>query len=357
MANKPNLAPGAVLIDVLPQHAFDEERLWVYLAAHLDGFTAPATLKQFQGGQSNPTFLITTPKRKFVLRKKPPGALLPSAHLIEREFRVLKALENSAVPVPRVHLLCEDVSVIGTSFFVMAHVAGRLMKRSDLPELELRERCTLYDDMIRVLAAIHSIDWKAVGLEGFGKPEKYVARQVERWTRQYLASKTDQDAAMDQLIVWLQANIPTEDETALAHGDYRLGNLLVHPSEPRVVAVLDWELSTLGHPLGDLAYACMFYRFPPDEPVLPGLAGCDVRALGIPTEAQFIGEYCRLTARAEAPAWLFFLAFSFFRSAAICQGVYARGLQGNAADRRAIEHGRLARMAAQIGWSVAREAA
>ncbi len=357
MANKPNPAPGAVLIDVLPQHAFDEERLWKYLAAHLNGFTTPATLKQFQGGQSNPTFLITTPKREFVLRKKPPGALLPSAHLIEREYQVLQALEGSAVPVPKVHLLCDDASVVGTSFFVMDHVAGRLMKQVDLPELELGERRVLYDEMIRVLAAIHSIDWKAVGLEGFGKPEKYVARQVARWTRQYLASKTDQDANMDQLIAWLQANIPTEDETALAHGDYRLGNLLVHPSEPRVVAVLDWELSTLGHPLGDLAYACMFYRFPPDEPLQVGLAGRNAQTLGIPTEREFVAKYCSLTGRLESPAWPFFLAFSFFRSAAICQGVYARGLQGNAADRRAIEHGRLAHLAAQIGWSVAREAA
>lgn len=345
-------ASAAVLIDVLAPHRFDERALWRYLEEHLDGFAGPAGLRQFQGGQSNPTFLISTGARRFVLRKKPPGQLLPSAHLVEREFRVLRALASQAVPVPTARLLCEDPSIIGTAFYVMDYVAGRVFTDVSLPGLDRAERSTLYEDFARVLAAIHRVDWRATGLAEFGKPERYVARQVDRWTRQYLASKTDDDPNMSRLIEWLQAHVPAADETALVHGDYRVGNLIVHPTEPRVVAVLDWELSTLGHPLGDLAYACMFYRFPREQ-ILGGLADSDVAELGIPTESDFVAAY-RAHARREAPGDMrFFLAFSLFRSAAITQGVYARALQGNAADRRAIEHGRVAKLAAELGWEIA----
>lgn len=347
---------AAVLIDVLPQHRFDERALWRYLDEHLEGFSEPAELQQFQGGQSNPTFLISTPARRFVLRKKPPGQLLPSAHLVEREFRVLRALASQSVPVPTAHLLCEDPSVIGTAFFVMDYVPGRVFTDVSLPGLDRATRRALYEDFARVLAAIHGVDWRAAGLADFGKPERYVARQLDRWTRQYLASKTDDDPAMGRLIEWLQAHVPVADESALVHGDYRVGNLIIHPTESRVVAVLDWELSTLGHPLGDLAYACTFYRFP-EHQLLSGLAGRDLAELGIPTEADFVETY-RQHARRDAPADMkFFLAFSFFRSAAITQGVYARALQGNAADRRAIEHGRVAKIAAEIGWEIANGAA
>jgi aminoglycoside phosphotransferase (APT) family kinase protein len=340
------------LIDVLPQHRFDEASLWRHLAAQLPEFTEPATLRQFQGGQSNPTFLIETPADRFVLRKKPAGKLLPSAHLVEREYRVMKALGASAVPVPRMRLLCTDASVIGTAFFLMDYVEGRVLTNVSLPGLSAADRQRIYNDMARVLAAIHTIDWRTCGLADFGKPEAYLARQLDRWTKQYLASKTDDDEAMAHLIAWLQTRLPEDDETALVHGDYRLGNLILHPTEPRIVAVVDWELATLGAPLCDLAYNCMSYRIPPGF-ALSGLAGTDLAALGIPTEDEFVAAYCRHAQRALPDHWPFYLAFSFFRSAAITQGVYARALQGNAADQRGIEHGRVAKLAAKMGWSIA----
>ncbi len=339
------------LIEVLPQHSFNESALWRYLDGRLEGFATPAHLRQFQGGQSNPTFLISTPRQRFVLRKKPPGHLLPSAHLVEREFRVLRALESQAVPVPRTHLLCEDPAVIGTAFYVMDHVEGRVFANVALPDLAPAERRALYQDAVRVLAAIHRADWQT-SLGDFGKPERYVARQLERWTKQYVASQTEEQASMTRLMEWLQANVPQADETALVHGDYRLGNLIVEAHAPRVVAVLDWELSTLGHPLGDLAYACMFYRFPQNQ-VLGGLAGLDLATLGIPDEGELMELYRVHAQRATLEHVNFFRAFALFRSAAICQGVYARALQGNAADRRASEHGRVARIAADIGWEIA----
>jgi aminoglycoside phosphotransferase (APT) family kinase protein len=341
------------LIDVLPQHRFDEASLWRYLESQLPQFAPPATIRQFQGGQSNPTFLIESPARRFVLRKKPPGNLLPSAHLVEREYRVMKALGESAVPVPKVRLLCTDESIIGTAFYLMDYVEGRVLSNVALPECGATDRTRIYDDMARVLAAIHAVDWRATGLSDFGKPERYVARQLDRWTEQYLASKTEEDAAMANLIAWLRERVPADDETALVHGDYRMGNLILHASEPRIVAVVDWELATLGAPLGDLAYTCMSYRIPPEQ-ALSGLAGLDVATLGIPSESQFIANYCRYARRNPPEHWSFYLAFAFFRSAAITQGVYARALQGNAADRRAIEHGRVARLAAALGWSIAR---
>lgn len=344
------------LIDVLPQHSFNELSLWRYLREHLEGFEEPARLQQFQGGQSNPTFLISTPARRFVLRKKPPGQLVPSAHLVEREFRVLRALQSQAVPVPAAHLLCEDPAIIGTAFYVMDHVDGRVLSDVTLPGLNPAERRALYEDSMRVLAQIHRVDWRAGGLGDFGKPERYVARQLDRWTRQYLASQTEENPAMTRLSEWLQARVPPTDETTLVHGDFRLGNLIVHPTQARIVAVLDWELSTLGHPLGDLAYACMFYRFPQNQ-MLGGLAGLDLEALGIPGEAELMEIYRVHAGRAALERMNFFLAFAFFRSAAITQGVYARALQGNAADRRAIEHGRVAKIAADIGWEIANGAA
>jgi aminoglycoside phosphotransferase (APT) family kinase protein len=343
---------AAGLVDVLPSHRFDEARLWRYLADHLEGFAEPAELQQFQGGQSNPTFLISSAGRRCVLRKKPPGQLLPSAHQVEREYRVMRALQSQGVPVPNARLLCEDASVIGTAFYVMDYVPGRLFSDVSLPRLDRAERHALYQDFGRVLATIHCVDWRAAGLGDYGKPVRYVARQLDRWTRQYLASKTDENAAMDRLIEWLQAHAPTADETTVVHGDFRFGNLIIDPCEPRIIAVLDWELSTLGHPLGDLAYACMLYHFP-EDPMVSGLAGRDLAALGIPTETQLVETYCRHAGRDVPRDLRFFLAFSFFRSVAIAQGVYARALQGNAADRRGIEHGRVAKVAAEIGWEIA----
>ncbi|MFM2043518.1 MAG: putative aminoglycoside phosphotransferase [Pseudomonadota bacterium] len=349
---------GAELIDVLPRHRFDEGRLGAYLEDHLPGFRGPATIRQFQGGQSNPTFLVEgADGARFVLRKKPPGTLLPSAHLIEREYQAMAALAGTAVPVPPVRLLCEDAGAIGTAFYVMDWIDGRVFSDVALTGMEPATRAAIYDSMNATLAALHSVDVKAVGLEGFGKPERYVARQVERWAKQYLAAKTDEIPAMDRLMAWLPDHIPPGDETTIAHGDYRLGNLMLHKAEPRVVAVLDWELATLGHPLGDLAYNCMAWHLPAGVKEFPGLMGLDLGALGIPTEEEYLAAYCRRTGRSGIPDWNFFLAFSFFRIAGICQGVYARALGGNAADRKAMAYGAVAKASAEIGWGLAQRRA
>ena len=355
MANSASVehASDVVVIDVLPQHRFDEAPLWRYLEQHLPDFTGPATLRQFQGGQSNPTFLIQTPARKYVLRKKPPGKLLPSAHLVEREYRILKALPADQVPLPRARVLCEDSSIIGTAFYVMDHVEGRVITGASLPQLSPADRGAVYADFARVAAALHSVDYRACGLEDFGKPNGYVARQLDRWSKQYLASKTEDNADMDRLIEWLAAHQPTRDETAIAHGDFRIGNTILHPTEPRIIALLDWELATLGHPLADLAYACMYYHLPARPDSGGGLQGLDLEALGIPSEEKFLATYMRHAGRTELPDWDFFLAFSYFRMAAITQGVYARALQGNAADQRAIGYGEMAKQFARIGWKLA----
>ena len=343
--------PGSdvVIIDVLPQHRLDEAALWKYLQQHLDDFSQPARLSQFQGGQSNPTYLIETPANKFVLRKKPPGKLLPSAHLIEREYRILRALPETEVPVPRARLLCEDASIIGTAFYVMDHVDGRVITAVTLPNLTPADRRAIYTDYARIAAKLHAVDYKACGLADFGKPEGYVARQLDRWTKQYLASKTEENADMNALIGWLSSHLPANDETAIVHGDYRIGNTILHSTEPRIIAVLDWELATLGHPLSDLAYACMYYRIPASNEGTGGLAGTDIAALGIPSEQEFIDLYCRFSGRDRIADWPFFLAFAYFRMAAITQGVYARALQGNAADRRAILYGEHAKNFAAAG--------
>jgi aminoglycoside phosphotransferase (APT) family kinase protein len=350
-------ASDVSIIDVLPQHRIEEAALWRYLERELPDFAGPSVLKQFQGGQSNPTYLITTPTRKFVLRKKPPGKLLPSAHLVEREYRILRALPETEVPVPNARVLCEDTSIIGTAFYVMDHVDGRVITGVTLPQLSPSDRAAVYADYARIGAKLHAVDFRACGLADFGKPEGYVARQLDRWTRQYVAAKTDENADMDRLIAWLAAHLPKQDETAIVHGDYRIGNTILHPTEPRIIAVLDWELATLGHPISDLAYACMYYRIPPKADGSGGLDGLDLAALGIPDERAFVAMYCRHAGRDHIADWPFFLAFSYFRMAAITQGVYARGLQGNAADQRAIGYGELARSFAANGWRLARSTA
>ena len=346
---------GAVVIEVLPQHRFDEGPLWDYLRRTLLDFELPAQLHQFQGGQSNPTYLIETPTKKFVLRKKPPGALLPSAHLIEREFRILRALPDTQVPVPRARVFCDNPDLIGTPFYVMDYVEGRVFQNVTLPALSAGDRRALYTDFACIAAQLHAVDYRALGLSDFGKPESYVVRQLERWTRQYLASKVEENADMNQLIGWLNAHLPTREETSIVHGDYRIGNAIVHSVEPRIVAVLDWELATLGHPLSDLAYACMFYRIEPDDEGGGGLAGVDLAALGIPDEQELLSLYCEFSGRDRIEDWPFFLAFSCFRMAAITQGVYARALQGNAADAQAIRYGEHAKAFAAAGCAIARQ--
>ena len=344
------------LVDVLPAHRFDEERLLAWLQAELPEVGERLDVRQFQGGQSNPTFLLDTDGGQYVLRKKPPGKTLPSAHMVEREYRVMKALaDHTGVPVPRVRVLCEDSAVIGTPFYVMDFLDGRILSHSALPELGREDRLLAHQSAIDTLAALHSVDVNTIGLGDYGRPEGYVARQVTRWSKQYLASKTDELPAMDKLMAWLPANIPAADETAIAHGDYRFGNLMLAPDKPEVIGILDWELSTLGHPLADLAYFCLPYYLPSDMEGMRGLQGEDLEALGIPDEQSTIARYCTQTGRDGIEDWHVFLAFSLFRLAAILQGVYKRALDGNAANANALNVGKRASLLADIGWQIASE--
>lgn len=342
------------LVDVLPAHRFDEERLLAWLQAELPEVGERLDVRQFQGGQSNPTFLLGTDGGQYVLRKKPPGKTLPSAHMVEREYRVMKALaDHTGVPVPRVRVLCEDSAIIGTPFYVMDFLDGRILSHSALPELGREDRLLAHQSATDTLAALHSVDVNTIGLGDYGRAEGYVARQVARWSKQYLASKTDELPAMDKLMAWLPENIPAADETAIAHGDYRFGNLMLAPDKPEVIGILDWELSTLGHPLADLAYFCLPYYLPSDMEGMRGLQGEDLEALGIPDEQSTIARYCTQTGRDGIEDWHVFLAFSLFRLAAILQGVYKRALDGNAANANALNVGKRASLLADIGWQIA----
>lgn len=335
---------------VRPAHRFDEQRLAAYLGERLDGFGGDLSVRQFEGGQSNPTFLLESGGRRLVLRKKPPGELLPTAHMIEREYRILRALRATEVPVPAALLFCDDAAVIGTSFYVMAHAAGRVFRDPTLPGLSAAERAAVYEDMGRVLAALHRADYRALGLEDFGRAGGYCARQLRRWSQQYESSKTAALPEMERLMAWLAAHLPDDERTCIVHGDYRLDNMVVDADRPQVVALLDWELATLGDPLSDLAYNCMLYRIEtPDGVRLADAAGRD----GIPDEDEYVEAYCRHSGRSGIPHWSFYLAFSLFRYASIVQGVYYRGLQGNASSSYATRMGRLVEIAAKEGWRVA----
>jgi aminoglycoside phosphotransferase (APT) family kinase protein len=335
---------------VQDRHRFDAARLEAYLRRSLKGFAGPLTVEQFKGGQSNPTYRVTAGTRSYVLRRKPPGKLLPSAHAVDREYRVLAALRDSGVPVPRTYCLCEDETVIGTAFYVMDYVDGRVLWAPSLPAMANAERAAIYDEMNRVIAALHRVDYAAVGLAEFGKPGNYFARQIARWSKQYHASETERIDAMDRLIAWLPENIPAADETTLVHGDYRLDNLVFHPTQPRIVAVLDWELSTLGHPLADFAYHCMSWRIPPGP--FRGLSGIDLGALGIPAEGDYVTTYCRRVGRGliDPDHWDFYLAYNMFRAAGIAQGIMGRVVDGTAASTHAVEFGRWARVMSELGW-------
>ncbi|MFN2645423.1 MAG: phosphotransferase family protein [Burkholderiales bacterium] len=310
-----------------------------------------ANVEQFKGGQSNPTYRLTAADgRKCVLRRKPPGKLLPSAHAVDREYRVIAALHPAGFPVARPLLLCDDESVIGTAFYVMDYVEGRVLWDQSLPGMTKAERFAIWDELNRVIADLHSFDYRALGLEAFGKPGNYIARQVARWSKQYQASETEPIRAMHDLIAWLPANIPPETETTVVHGDYRLDNVIFHPSEPKILAVLDWELSTLGDPLADFAYHCMSWHIPPGQ--FRGIGGLDLAGLGIPSEREYIGMYCKRTRREgiDASHWDFYMAYNLFRIAAILQGIAKRVVDGTAASEHARDAGSRARPMAELGW-------
>ncbi len=336
-------------------HQLDEAALGRWLAANVPGATPEITLRQFRGGQSNPTYWVGTGDLALVLRKKPPGKLLPSAHAVEREYRIMRALASTDVPVPDALALCEDANVVGTPFFVMRYVPAKIYWDPTLPELPSNEaRRAVYREYVRALAALHRVDYVAVGLADYGKVGQYVARQVERWSKQYEASRTGDVPSMERLMKWLPANIPSSgeggDETTLIHGDWRLDNMMFDESQT-CVAVLDWELSTLGHPASDVAYAAMGYHL--NMPGRGGLAGVDVGALGIPTESELVAEYCALTNRDRIEGWSYFMAFGMFRLAAIAQGVYKRSLQGNASSDDAGMYGAAVTILSDLACSLA----
>jgi len=334
-------------------HRFDESRLARYLEAHVEGFRGPLEVRQFRGGQSNPTYYLAAGGREYVLRRKPPGKLLPSAHAVDREYRIMTALAGTGVPVPRTHVYCGDESVVGTAFFLMDCVHGRVFMEPNLPGITASERAAIYDDMNGVLARLHTVDWQARGLADFGRPGNYFARQIHRWITQYRASETEKIESMERLIVWLPEHVPPGDEITIVHGDYRPGNLIIHPTEPRVVAVLDWELSTLGHPLADLGYNCMPYYL---KDMNEGFYGLDSDVRGIPAEEDYLAAYCRRTGRSGIPDWSFYVAFALFRIAAISQGIMGRVIAGTANDPNARERGERARPLADAAWRVVDEA-
>ena len=323
-----------------------------YLQTVIPNFEGPLTSEKFAGGQSNPTYLLTTAGKKYVLRRKPPGKLLPGAHAIDREYKVLSALADTDVPVAPVLHLCEDDDVIGSMFYIMEHMDGRVLWLPNLPEQSAAERGKIYTEMNRVLAALHSVDVDTVGLSDFGKKGGYFERQIRTWTKQYHAAETRSISKVDQLIEWLPANMPADDgKVSIAHGDFRLDNMMFHPTENTVIALLDWELSTIGHPYADLAYQCMQYHLPQGQG-MPGLGGCDLAELGIPSEQEFVDMYCQRMGYDKIENWNFYLAFCLFRLAAICQGIEKRRQIGTASSDKAAQYGALVEPLATIATNL-----
>ncbi|MCH9827267.1 MAG: phosphotransferase [Gammaproteobacteria bacterium] len=328
-------------------HRFDGARLTDFIERTL-GLRGALNVRQFEGGQSNPTYFLEMGGKRMVMRRKPSGPLLPSAHAVDREYRVIRALEDSGVPVAKALALCEDESVVGTMFYLMEHVDGRIWWDPRLPDLSNEERSAVFDEMSRVVAALHQVDYAACGLGDYGKVGNYVERQINRWSKQYLAAETQPIEAMHRLIEWLPKHRPSDDATSIVHGDYRVDNLIFHPTEPRVLAVLDWELSTLGHPLVDFAYHAMYWRIP--NAMMRGLGDVDLAALGIPNEADYLARYCRRTGRSGVEGWDYYIVFNLFRVAAILQGIAKRAEQGNAASTAAVDMGSRALPIAEIAW-------
>jgi aminoglycoside phosphotransferase (APT) family kinase protein len=335
-------------------HAFDVLTLERWLLANMPGFEGPLSVEMFKGGQSNPTYKLITPQCAYVMRAKPgPVAkLLPSAHAIEREFAVMKGLAGTAVPVAHMHVLCEDESIIGRAFYVMEFVAGRVLWDQSLPGMTTTQRGEIYDEMNRVIAQLHSSDYKKLDLESFGKPGNYFGRQIDRWIRQYKAAETEHIPEMEHLIEWLPKNIPAGEITTIVHGDYRLDNMIFHPTEPRILAVLDWELSTLGHPLADFSYHCMSWHVEPD--LFRGIGGLDLKSLGIPSRDDYIARYSERTGISiNKDDFRFYLAYNMFRMAGILQGIMKRYQDGTASSEQALKSGQAAKPMAIMGWQYA----
>lgn len=327
-------------------------RLERWMRDHVAGFRGPLATERFEGGQSNPTYKLVAASGSYVLRRKPLGQLLPSAHAVDREYRVMGSLADTRVPVPRVYALCEDDAIIGSTFYVMEFLDGRVFWDQRLPGLAPPERRAMFDSMNAVIAALHSVDPIPMRLEGFGRPGNYMARQIGRWSKQYQASETEPQPAMDALIEWLPRRVPSEEAPRIVHGDYRMDNLVFHKTEPKVIGVLDWELSTIGNPLADFAYHVMSWRVTPE--LFRGLAGIDFASLGIPNEEEYVAAYCQRTGRGPIPDWDFYIVYSLFRLAAIMQGIAKRAIEGTAASDEAAELGRQARPVGEQAWALAR---
>jgi aminoglycoside phosphotransferase (APT) family kinase protein len=345
--------------EVREAHRFDTAKLEAYLAERIDGFQKPLEVRQFKGGQSNPTYQLVTPNRKYVLRRKPPGKLLPSAHAVDREFRAISALHPTGFPVAKPYVLCEDESVIGTMFYVMECVEGRIYWGPMLPDQTPKQRGEIYDAMNETLARLHGLDYQALGLSDFGKPGNYVGRQISRWTKQYQASVTEKIDEMDKLIEWLPAHLPTDERTSVVHGDYRLDNMILHPTEPKVIAVLDWELCTIGDPMADFTYHLMQWMMPEGTTTGGGtgsLLGADLAALGIPSMEAYIAAYCRRTGRAQIPNIDYYASYNFFRLAGILQGIVGRVRDGTAANANAAQNAAAVRPLAERAWHFAKRA-
>ena len=333
---------------------FDVDALATYLHEHIGGFSGSMQIDRFKGGQSNPTYKLTANNKQYVLRTKPAPAaqLLPSAHAIDREFRVMNALSKADFPVARQYALCTDESVIGRAFYLMEFIEGRVLWDQSLPDMTPSERAAIYDELNRVISLLHSIDYASIGLSDYGKPGNYFARQIDRWTKQYKAAETEHIAEMEALIEWLPQNIPGGDLTTIVHGDFRLDNVIFHPTEPRILAVLDWELSTLGHPLADFSYHCMSWHIAPGA--FRGIAGLDLQSLGIPEESDYIAKYVERTGiTIDTQDFRFYLAYNLFRMAGILQGIMKRYRDGTAASEEALRNGLAARSMAELGWSYA----
>ena len=344
------------LTPVRDAHKFDEQALEQYLQTHVEGFQGPMEIKQFEGGQSNPTFQLITASQRYVLRKQPPGELLPSAHQVDREYRVMDGLWNTEVPVPKMFCLCEDASVIGTKFYVMEMVEGRLFTETRLPDVSNEDRRAIYLDLARVMAKLHSVDPATVGLETFGRPGNYYERQIGRWSKQYLASQTDELPAMNKLMEWLPNNIPDDDANSIVHGDFRLDNMVLHADKPEVLAVLDWELSTLGHPLGDFTYHLMQWFMPSDGASTQTLEGADFDALNIPDAAEYTRLYCDATGRDGIENMDFYIAYNMFRLAGILQGIVGRVRDGTASNAHAAAMADRVKPLSDMGWEYALKA-